>query len=222
MGSTRTPVPELTFTIEGAEAVPFAAAPQLAFRLLVESTPADQTIQTIALRCQIQIEATRRRYSEGEQQRLFELFGEPDRWSRTLRSLLWTHTQAVVPRFEGTTVAALQVPCTFDFNVAATKYFAGLDGGDLPLNFLFSGTVFYQDGSGLLQVMQISWDKESHYRLPAAVWTTMMDHYYPDSAWLRIRRDVFDKLADYKRRQGLATWDQAIDHLLADVAAVAQ
>ena len=136
--------------------------------------------------------------------------------------MLWTHAQTVVPRFEGSTVVDLNVPCTFDFNVAATKYFDGLDAGDLPLNFLFSGTVFYQDASGLLQVMQISWDKEARYRLPVSVWREMMDHYYPNSAWLRIRRDVFEKLADYKRRQGLATWDQAIDHLLADVTTVAQ
>jgi hypothetical protein len=215
-------MPDLSFAIDGAEAVPFAASPQLAFRLRVDSSPADRTIQTIALRCQIQIEATRRRYSAGEQQRLFELFGEPDRWSRTLGSLLWTHAQVVVPRFEGSTVVDLNVPCTFDFNVAATKYFAGLDTGDLPLNFLFSGTVFYRDDSGLLQVMQISWDKESRYRLPVSAWSEMMEYYYPNSAWLRIERDVFEKLADYKRRQGLATWDQALDHLLADVAAVAQ
>ena len=105
----------------------------------------------------------------------------------------------------------------FDFNVAATKYFDGLDAGDLPLNFLFSGTVFYQDGSGALQVMQISWDKEARFRLPVGVWTGMMDHYYPNSAWLRIRQDVFDKLADYKRRHAIGTWDEAIARLLAGV-----
>jgi len=211
-------VPELTFAIEGAEAVRHAAAPQLTFKLRVDSAPADQAIHSIALRCQIQLEATRRRYSAEEQLRLFDLFGEPDRWSRTLRSMLWTHAQTVVPRFEGSTVVDLNVPCTFDFNIAATKYFDGLQAGDLPLNFLFSGTVFYQDGSGLLQVMQISWDKEARYRLPVSAWSEMMDHYYPNSVWLRIRRDVFEKLADYKRREGMATWDQALDALLADVS----
>ena len=77
----------------------------------------------------------------------------------------------MVPRFEGSTVVDLNVPCTFDFNVAATKYFDGLEAGELPLNFLFSGTVFYQGGVRALQVMQISWDKEARYRLPVQVWT---------------------------------------------------
>ena len=66
--------------------------------------------------------------------------------------------------------------------------------------------------------MQISWEKEARYRLPVKVWTEMMHHYYPDSAWLRIRRDVFEKLADHKRRHGLATWDQTIDSLLTGAA----
>ena len=210
-------MPELTFAIEGAETVPFAAAPQLAFKLRIGSSPPDQTIQTIALRCQIQIEATRRRYSPEEQDRLSDLFGEPDRWSTTLRTMLWTHAQTVVPRFEGEITVDLNVPCTFDFNVAATKYFDGLAAGELPLMFLFSGTVFYQDADGPLQVMQISWDKEARFRLPVKAWTEMMEHYYPNSAWLRIRRDVFEKLAAHKRRHGFATWDQAIEDLVADV-----
>ncbi len=210
-------MPELTFAIEGAEPVPFAAAPLVAFKLRITNSPADQTIQTIALRVQIQIETTRRRYTGDEQERLSELFGEPDRWSRTLRAMLWTHAQSIVPQFEGATVVDLNVPCTFDFNVAATKYFDGLDAGELPLNFLFSGTVFYRDSAGPLQVMQISWDQEARYRLPVDVWTEMMEHYYPNSAWLRIGREVFDKLAAHKRRHGFATWDQALDVLLADV-----
>lgn len=208
-------MPELTFAVTGVEVVPYAAAPQLAFKLRVENAPAEQTIQTIALRCQIQIEATRRRYTRDEQERLLDLYGEPERWSQTLRAMLWTHAQTVVPRFAGATVVDLPVPCTFDFNVAATKYFDGLSAGDVPLAFLFSGTIFYQDTDGPLQVAQISWDKEARYSLPVATWREMMGHYYPDSAWLRLRRDVFAKLAEHKRRHGLATWDEALDTLLA-------
>ncbi len=46
----------------------------------------------------------------------------------------------------------------------------------------------------------------------------MMDHYYPNSAWLRLRRDVLRKLAEYKRQRGRATWDEALDDLLAGTA----
>jgi hypothetical protein len=41
-----------------------------------------------------------------------------------------------------------------------------------------------------------------------------MDHHYPGMAWLSLHRDVFDRLYAYKRRRGLATWDQAIEELL--------
>lgn len=207
-------MPDLSFQIEGAEAVPFTASPLLAFKLRVTNADAEEPIQTIALRCQIQIESARRKYTVAEQERLLDLFGEPERWSRTLRPMLWTHTSAIVTPFQGSTLVDLQVPCTFDFNVAAAKYFAGLEDGEVPLNLMFSGTVFYETVDSGLQVEQIPWDREAKYRLPVHVWKEMMDIYYPNTAWLCLRRDVFNRLSQYKMRQGIPTWEQTLDSLL--------
>src|ERR1700677_1664571 len=124
-------MPELSFQIEGAEIVPYAAAPLIAFKLQLRNEPAGEVIHTVALRAQIQIEATRRRYSPEEQKGLIDLFGDPERWSQTLRSMLWTYTSVIVPGFVDETAVDLPVPCTFDFNVATTKYFHGLNDGDL-------------------------------------------------------------------------------------------
>ena len=210
-------MPDLRFKIESASVVPFAAAPMLAFQLRIDNAAAGEQIHTIALRCQIQIETARRRYAPEEQERLVDLFGNPDRWSQTLRSLLWTHVNLVVPGFAGAnTVIDLQVPCTFDFNVAATKYFEGLTDGDIPLNMLFSGTVFYAHPDSLLQVAPISWEQEAKYKLPVKLWREMMDTYYPNSAWINLRRDVFDRLYRYKMQQGIPTWEQAIERVLCD------
>lgn len=210
-------MPDLNFSVESAEAVPFAAAPTLSLKLKVTSPQPDETIHTIALRAQIQIEATRRRYSDAEKAKLLDLFGEPDRWSRTLRSMLWTHASVVIPGFAGSTVADLQIPCTFDFNVAATKYFHGVSDGDIPLNLLFSGTVFYALADGTLQVAPIPWNKEARFRLPVEIWRKMMDEYYPNSAWLAIHRDVFERLYEFKVRNGIPSWEEALDRLLAPV-----
>jgi hypothetical protein len=207
-------MPELSFKVEQASVVPFAASPTIAFRLHVANVPAEQAIHTIALNCQIQIEVTRRRYTPEEQQQMLDLFGEPDRWSQTLRSMLWTNVSAVLPGFCGSTQADVRVPCTFDFNVAATKYFAGLAAGDVPLNMLFSGTVFYADAEGLLQVAPISWDQEAKFRLPLQVWREMMQAYYPNGAWLHVRRDVFDRLYRYKMQRGIPSWEQALESIL--------
>ena len=207
-------MPDLSFQVDGAEAVPFAASPLLVFKLRVTNTDRAEQIQTVALRCQIQIEATHRRYSPQEQERLLDLFGEPERWGQTLRTMLWTHASVIVKPFQGSALVDLPVPCTFDFNVAAAKYFAGLEDGEVPVCLLFSGTVFYEGGDGALQVSQISWEKEAKYRLPVRVWQEMMDHYYPNSAWLSLRRDVFDRLYQYKMRRGIPTWEQALESLL--------
>jgi hypothetical protein len=207
--------PDVTFTVDEASVVPFAAVPMVAFLLKAKASTPEQQIHSIALRCQIQIEAPRREYSAEERARLIDLFGEPDRWSQTLRGLLWTHASAVVPRFTGGTEIELQVPCTFDFNVGATKYFYGVSGGHVPLCFLFSGTVFYEGENGVLQVAPISWEKEARFRLPQDVWRSLIDTYYPNSAWLVLRRDVFDRLYQLKLRDGIPTWDETIERVLA-------
>ncbi|MBI1762490.1 MAG: hypothetical protein HYR56_13740 [Acidobacteria bacterium] len=207
-------MPDLNFQVYEAEAVAYAVAPLLNFRLGVANADVEEPIHTVALRCQIQLEPTRRRYSVTEQAQLLDLFGEPSRWSQTLRTLLWTHANISVPSFTGSVVVDLPVPCSFDFNVAATKYFAGLETGEIPLVLQFSGTIFYAAPDGALQVTQISWSKETRYRLPVKVWRDMMELYYPNSAWLRLRRDVFDRLHQFKMRHAIPTWEQAIERLL--------
>jgi hypothetical protein len=208
-------MPDLSFRIEEVAVVPFAAAPTLGFKLRIENAVASETIHTVALRCQIQIEVTRRRYSAEEQSRMRDLFGEPDRWSQTLRNLLWTHANVVVPSFQGSTLADLLVPCTFDFNVAATKYFEGLTDGEIPLHLMFSGTVFYAGSDDVLQVAPISWEQETKFKLPVNVWRAMMASYYPNCVWLNLRRDVFERLYQYKTQRGIPTWEQALEEVLA-------
>jgi hypothetical protein len=207
-------MPDLRFKIEEAIVVPFAIAPTLAFKLRITNANADEIIHTVALRCQIQLEVTRRRYAPEEQARMRDLFGEPERWSQTLRSLLWTHVSIVVPSFKGSTLVDLPVHCTFDFNVAATKYFEGLSDGEIPLHLMFSGTVFYADSEDILQVAPISWEQEAKFRLPLKVWRDMMDSYYPNNVWLNLRRDVFERLNQYKTQHGIPTWEQALERVL--------
>lgn len=208
-------MPDLTFAVESAAPLTYAATPLLAFQLRVTCATPDEAIESIALRCQIQFEVTRRHYTPGEQAHLRELFGEPERWGQTLRTMLWTHAAVTVPAFTGSTVVDLPVPCTWDFNVAATKYFHGLEDGDVPLCLLFSGTMFYRTPDGALRIGQISWEKEATFRLPVAVWHAMMNHYYPNTAWLDLPQEIFDRLYDYKARNGLPTWEQTIARLLA-------
>ncbi len=212
-------MPDLTITVDRAEVVPFAVAPTLALKLNVRNAHPTELIHAVVLRCQIQIEVTRRRYTASEQESLRDLFGGPERWGQTLRNLLWTNTSMVVPQFKESTSVDLQLPCTFDFNVATTKYFTGLESGEIPLCLMFSGTVFYANTVGALQVAPISWEKETKFRLPLKVWKDMMDAYYPNSAWLCLRRDVFEDLHRFKVELGIPTWEQAFELMLASLAA---
>jgi hypothetical protein len=207
-------MPDLNFEVIGAEAPAYAAVPTILFKLHVSSADAEEHIHSVALRCQLQIAVTRRRYSSEEQPRLLEVFGEPKRWGDTLRSLLWTHVNVGIPSFTGETTVDLPVTCTYDFEVVSTKYFNALNDGEIPLTFLFSGTMFYEGEEGNLQVGQISWSKEANYRMPVSVWQDMMARYYPNSTWIRLHKDVFDELYRYKAEHGLPRWEDVILQLL--------
>jgi len=207
-------LPQLTFQIDGAAAVPYAAVPTIGFKLHIRNR-GDSEIRGVTLQCQVQIESTQRHYATEEQHRLFDLFGEPHRWSQTLRSMLWTQVNTNVSVFTGETAVDLLVPCSFDFNVAATKYFGSLEDGNVPLSFLFSGTVFYSPAAGQLQIQQIPWDNEAKFQLHVVIWKEMMEAYYPNEKWLAIRGDIFDRMVEYKRRRAIPTWDQALESLLS-------
>ena len=109
---------KLAFTVIDARIEPYAVVPTLIFRLQITEGAGEQ-IHAIALRCQIQMEPRRRHYSSGEESQLLELFGEPDRWGDTLRTLLWTHASLMVPGFQDTTVIDVPITCTYDFEVVA-------------------------------------------------------------------------------------------------------
>jgi hypothetical protein len=204
-------LPRIAFAVESADAVAYAAAPMLSFALAIES---DRAVRSLSLNVQLRIAAARRAYDPDEQERLVELFGTPDRWSETLRGFLWANATLVVPPFTGTGRATLTVPCTYDFEVAAAKYFHALTDGEVPLELLFSGTLFYAGENGLLRTAQIPWDCEAGFGLPVAVWKKALDNRFPHSAWLRVDRAVFDRLLAYKARRTLPTWESALAELL--------
>jgi hypothetical protein len=206
-------VPDLDFRVEGAEVLEYAAVPSLLFKLSVENLE-EESIRSVSLNTQVRIAATQRHYDTAEQERLLEVFGEPHRWGNTLRSLLWTHTTLQVPSFSGSTVVDMPVPCTYDLDVVAAKYFYALEDGEVPLEFLFSGTVFYAGEDGRLQIARISWEREAECRMPVRLWKEMMERYFPNSAWIRLHKDAFDQLYDYKVRMGLPTWEAAVEALL--------
>ena len=213
--TTAAPSPELEFAIQSAHALKYAVVPTLGFDLRIGRLDGG-AVRSVALNVQLRIAATKRSYAAGEQERLVEIFGLPEQWAHTVRSLLWTNTTANVPPFTGSTVFELAVPCTYDFEVTTAKYLQGLEDGEVPLEFLFSGTIFYAEPDGRLQVASISWDREAEYRLPVAVWREMMDRHFGDSAWLRLRRDSFERLYAYKARNVLASWEDAVDALLLE------
>ncbi len=203
---------ELVFDCTGARSDAYAIAPTLVFRLRIAETTG-QPIGGIALRAQLRIEPLKRRYSDAEAERIGDLFGERPRWGDTMKPLQFATVAQMVPAFSGSVDVDVPVPLTYDFDVATAKYFHGLEDGEIPFILLFSGTTFL-DAGGTLSIEQIPWHKETSYRLPVAVWREAMDQHFPNSAWVRLRRDTLDDLQRFKSRLTLPTWDDTIEALL--------
>jgi hypothetical protein len=208
---------ELTFTVVDIVPEPYAAAPNLLARLEVGETTGAQ-VHALALRAQIRIEPQRRRYDDTEEQALLDLFGDRTRFVQTLRPFPWLHASTVAQGFTGSSTIELPLPCTYDFEVSGTTYLHALRDGDIPLLFLFSGTVFTRGETGF-SVSRVPWDAEARYRLPVAVWRELMETHFPGTEWIRMPRDTVDALARYRHVRGLISWDDAVTTLLAQASA---
>lgn len=206
------PGPDVTFAVMDVTPEPYAVSPILTARVGVAAA-GDEPIHAIALRCQIRIDPVRRGYSDAEAAGLADLFGPRERWASTQHTFLWQHATAMVPGFTGATEVALPLECTYDFEVAASKYLHALRGGAVPLLFLFSGTIFGAGARGFT-VARVSWNAEDRFDLPVSVWQDLIRAHYPNTGWLRLHHDVIDALAAYRRTRGLLSFDDAVTSLL--------
>jgi hypothetical protein len=204
----------LSISVSGVRVEDYAAVPTLMFQLAVSDSSLEP-VHAIALRVQVMIEPQKRRYEPDEEERLLELFGETPRWGETLRPFLWAHSATMVQGFTGTSDVDLPFVCSYDFEVAAAKYLHALEGGDIPLNLLFSGTVFRKSETGM-SVMPVAWDLEAAVKLPVKTWRALMDRYFPNSGWMRLRCDTIDLLQRFKATRGLLTYDQCIELLVKE------
>jgi len=209
-------VADLVFDCTGARADRFAAYPSMLFSLHISETTGLR-VEAIALRCQMRIEPARRRYTDDEAERLNDLFGDTKRWADTLKPLQFTTVSTMVPGFTGSTDVDLVVPLTYDMEIGATRYFAGLESGDVPLLLLFSGTVF-SVADGKMSVAQVPWSKECSYRLPVSIWREAIDAHFPNAAWIKLSMQTFDDLLRFKTAKGLPTWEATILTLLSEAA----
>jgi hypothetical protein len=207
-------MPDLSFRIGEVGAMRYAATPTIAARLHIANKPEQEQIQSILLNCQLQLQPLGRQYTALEEAKLLDLFGERERWSQTMKPLHWSNLVVKAPPFAGATSVELALPCSLDFDVAANKYFYGLDTASIAVTAMLSGTVFYSGEDGGMQIHQIPWDREARFQLPVEAWKAAIDAHYPETGWLRLPRDTFDRLYRFKVARSMPFWQNAIDRLL--------
>jgi Family of unknown function (DUF6084) len=207
--------PEPEFAVLSARPLRYAAAPMLALDLQV-SEPSGRPVYMIALRIQLMIEPARRRYDDVTRERLVELFGPPERWAVTTRSLVWSQLDVLVTAFTGSTTVTVPVACNYDLELAAAKYLHSLPDGEAPLALHFNGTIYYPGDDGGLQMVLVPWNKSIDFRMPVSVWSEAIEHYYPNTGWVALRSQTLEALQREKLHRGLATLDACVAELLGE------
>lgn len=209
----RTLLPEPQFAITGAGHLAYAAAPTMVFSATA-SDPTGHEIQSIALSVQVMIDPARRGYDPQTRERLAELFGPPAGWTPSTQGLAWARLATVVPGFAGSARFALELPCTYDLEVAAAKYFYAVEDGGVPLSFHFYGTVFYRLEDGALQVAPVPWSSTAQFRMPIGAWRAMIAEHYPGGGWIRLSNETLTALNGRRAAGGLPSFDACIEELL--------
>ncbi|MDX6691275.1 MAG: hypothetical protein QOG15_2732 [Solirubrobacteraceae bacterium] len=205
--------PEMTFEILGATHEPFAAQPTLRFELGA-SEPSGREIYAVTLTAQINFDPARRDYDAATKEDLYELFGAPERWPSTTRSFLWTHATSLVHTFTGAITFGMEVPCTADLEMVASRYIAALPDGEVPLSFHFTGRILYAAPDQRVQVVHLPWSTKAEYRMPVSVWRNMIKHHHGESGFVNLHNDTLDALKNYKRTRGLHTIDACVLDLI--------
>jgi Family of unknown function (DUF6084) len=210
------PVPVVDFEVVEARNERHSATPTMIFVCRV-SEASGASIYTIALTCQVNLDPARRRYDEDTRARLVELFGEPQRWGATTHSFMWVRQSVLVPSFTGEASFEIPVVCTYDLEVSSAKYFHSLSDGEVPLTFLMSGSIFYREVGGALRVTPVPWDKQARFALPVATWREMIEGHYPNTTWIRLRRDTLEALERHKALEGFHSFDDTVGDLLRGI-----
>jgi hypothetical protein len=205
-------VPAPQFAVTGAAHLAFAAAPTMVFTVSA-TEPSGREIQSMSLSVQVMIDPARRGYDEATRERLAELFGPPASWTPSTQGLSLARVSAAVPGFGGETVFGLELPCTYDLEVAAAKYFYAVDDGVVPLSFHFYGTVFYTAEDGRLQMAPVPWSSSAQFGMPVSAWKVMMAEHYPGGGWIRLEGRTLEALNARRAERGL-TFDNLIEELL--------
>nr|WP_240969200.1 DUF6084 family protein [Streptomyces sp. HNM0575] len=210
----RTDLPDLDFAVNGARAVRDAAVPTLAFRLAVSRTGGGR-VRSVSLVTDVRIAVAHRGYERADRLVMARLFGQPEQWATSMRPLTWARVSTVVPAFDEQTETDLPVPCSRDMDLAVTSYFHGVRDGEVPLDFLFSGTVFHDGPDGRLRTAQISWSKDAAWRLPAELWHEATGRYDRGTSWLPLSSGTYGRLTAHRDRHALTGWDETVADLLA-------
>ena len=136
--------------------------------------PCGQQVRSVSLDVQMHIARAPPALRRGAHELLFELFGPPAAGARPCARCPGRACRTPCRRSQARrSWISRAVPLRL--RGARREYLDALADGEVPLELLFSGTLFYAGESGQLQAGRISWDGDAEYRMPVRAWRDTID-----------------------------------------------
>ncbi len=125
-----------------------------------------------------------------------------------------TIASVTVPAFTDECVIDLPVGCSYDFNLAATKYFYGLEAGEFLCCCCSAARSSFATARATCRSVRSPNTRRPATVFPVGTWRALMERYYSGTVPLSLSREVFDEVYRFKRRHALASWDDTVRLLL--------
>ena len=158
------------------------------------------------------IEPARRAYDAETRERLVELFGPPERWGTTTRSLLWHQADVLVPALH----RRHHLP-----RLRAVQLRPGGRRRQVPLRrcrtarcrwpSTSTAPSYYRGDDGRLQMSLVPWSCSAEFRLPVGDLARADRALLPDSGWIAAAApSTLEALQREKARAALPTLDACV------------
>jgi hypothetical protein len=126
-------------------------------------------------------------------------------------------SQLVTGPFRDETVAEAYVPITAEMDAALLLRFAGREVRKVPLVVTLEGFALYRGDSGNVLYYTLHADPplEARYILDFEEWNNIIRTFYgSDLIWIKIRRDVLERLEEVKRKRFYPSYSEMLEDLL--------
>ncbi len=197
--------PKISMEVEGLKPLLYSVAPSAVLQLRFFNRNSSMEIVSVIARLRVFVEYP------------LNVGGD---WPELVRELL-TYGQIMTQPFTEETLCEAYIPITAEMDAALLLRFSGRSVKKLPIVVTLEGFALYRnrgDGRVLYYMLPTDPPLEARYILGFEDWSNIVRTFYgSDLIWIKIRRDVLERLEEYKRKKFYPSYSEMLDDIMNTV-----